>query len=121
MADPVSPPGLRFVGDTTLSPADRWALTGAALTGFCDNTREVLFGIDRRRSALIDASVQALRDIPGSDAWGRLHRQWLADGLPVPPDVSSSGQRVQTRGVLGFPSRLRFCTTQLPRLTHEAR
>ncbi|MBI4499850.1 MAG: protein kinase [Gemmatimonadetes bacterium] len=53
MSDPVSPTGLRFVGDTTLAPAERWQLIAAIIAGACDNPREAFFGVDpsaRRRT-----------------------------------------------------------------------
>jgi len=121
MADPRSPPGLRMVADTTLSPAVRWWIASAALTGFCHNGREILNGTDRRREALLDSSVLALTDVPGSADWIELHRRWLAEGLPAPSAAGGEEQTVRARGLLGFPGRLRFCGAALPTLSHDVR
>jgi len=112
MADPRSGMGVRFAADTTLSPAQRWSIASAAVTGFCHDAREILFGMDMRRTGLLDRSIGALRDIPGSEAWGTLHREWLRAGLPLEdaeaPHARGSAS-VRLTGLGGFPSRLRFC------------
>jgi hypothetical protein len=79
------PAGLRVMGDASFAPARRvdGAYTGI-VAGSCLNPREILFGVDPRRIALMRRGIAALADIPRAEdvvaksAVPRL-AQWIAE------------------------------------------
>jgi hypothetical protein len=82
-ADPADFSGIRFIGNVSLGPVARVSLVSSMVVGHCLNAREMLFGIDGRRSALLDSAETALANVPqaGSlvEADRRWMRRWLAD------------------------------------------
>jgi hypothetical protein len=77
-ADPANSSGVQLFGDSTLAPSSRVVLILPAIFGHCLNAREVLFGIDPRRQALLDSASVRLRDIPRADEIVSTGRRWLA-------------------------------------------
>lgn len=77
MLDPVSPPGLAFVGNPRISPVERWQLISAVVNATCFSPREMLFGVRRERSALLDTAVSLAVDIPRTAEWVALQHRRL--------------------------------------------
>ena len=72
MADPHEPTGYALIADTTLMPAARAYLAFEGLPeGYCADARELLFGVDEHRGALVRRAGLMLRGIPGADSLAR--------------------------------------------------
>jgi hypothetical protein len=103
-ADPANSSGIQLFGDSTLAPSSRVVLILPAIFGHCLNAREMLFGIDPRRLALLDSASVRLRDIPRADEIVSTGRRWLArwvqDQRGVAAENVNSILRIQN------PSRL---------------
>ncbi len=77
MADPADPVGLSLVADTTIPPALRAELALDVPIGFCGNGRELLFGVDPRRRALLARAELLVRATPRVEDVVRLARRFL--------------------------------------------
>ncbi|MGH7753654.1 MAG: hypothetical protein ACREN5_12630, partial [Gemmatimonadales bacterium] len=100
MADPRAPVGERFLSDRHQAPSVRRSLALAALSGFCYNGREMLFGLSDHRRALVAEARTALPRAAGvSEA--------LDGGL------RELGGAAARRGVVGFFQRLAWCRSRL--------
>ena len=97
MADPRAPVGEPFLADPHQAPAVRRSLALAALSGFCYNGREMLFGLSEGRRALVAKAKAALpRMADVSEALNRGLREL-------------DGERGGRRGLFGFFQRLAWC------------
>jgi hypothetical protein len=124
MADPVSPIGLRFVGDTTLPPAVRWQLIAGIVGGACNSVREESFGVDPRRGDVLTRAGELAADIPRTDEWVALNRRTLERllGDPVAAALETRGKRAlgwrpayAWLGLLGPRARGGYCGAVLTR------
>jgi hypothetical protein len=126
-ADPADPAAVRFMKSTALSPTARASLQASAILGHCLNAREVLFGIDPRRAALLDSVNDALSDIPRAadlvDADRRWVRWWLADqrraaaqNLATVAEPTRPSLLIRSLGWIGLGAvrdRMLFCRAEL--------
>ena len=122
-ADPASPTGLAYVGDTTLAPSVRFDLVSHMLWGYCSSAREMLFGIDPRRRQLLAEAGRRLADIPRSSDWVEVNARqlsrvmadpwsawlyftdrWLSEGLLAIPAAA---------GLRGVAGRMSLCMSRL--------
>jgi hypothetical protein len=97
MADPDSPPGERFIQDTTLAPWVRRRLALGTVAGMCLNPRELLFGMSARRRVLVQRVSAGSLDLPSV-------------GQGVRAVAASYDAKAGTRrGLLGLPARFTWC------------
>ena len=99
MADPASPPGERFIEDTSLAPWVRRRLAMGAVGGLCLNTREWLFGMSPLRRKMIERVGAGSRDLPSV---GRQARTLAA----------SYDSLRSRRGLSGSSARIVWCMTK---------
>jgi protein kinase-like protein len=100
MADPRAPVGRRFLADRHQAPAVRRSLALAALSGFCYNGREMLFGLsDGRRALVAEARTAVPRTLGVNEELDR--------------GLSELGGGAARRGVIGFFQRLAWCRGRL--------
>lgn len=71
-----NPVGLSIVADTTLLAQIRLNVAWGAVDGFCRNGREILYGVNPKRHALLDSVEVLVADLDASP-WIDAHRQWL--------------------------------------------
>jgi hypothetical protein len=76
-ADPADRAGIPFVADSMLAPVTRASVEAAVIGGHCLNAREMLFGLDERRIALLDDVGIALRDLSRAAELVETDRRWL--------------------------------------------
>jgi hypothetical protein len=94
-ADPSSIGDLRVISDTSWPPIVRWDRVTNVVTGFCLNSREILFGVDPRRLELLGAAAERTTDIPRSGDWIELNRRWLQQWIGAPSAaLAATGVRV---------------------------
>lgn len=112
-----TPPGLVLLRDQHLRRSLRMILVNAAVSGFCLDPREVLFGVSRRRSAMLDSAERLVADIPRSAEWVSAQRAELA-ALIADPAAAIRERRAQVyaREGVSLPlsfgamrARLQFC------------
>jgi hypothetical protein len=120
-ADPDHPGGLRDIADTTLPPSSRFQMAAAIRWSYCANAREILFGIDRRRKAMMDAARLRLADIPRSGDWVGTHARAL-DLMIADPWREFVAEHMAAGGIVGIPAalgmrgvaaRIGFCMAQM--------
>jgi hypothetical protein len=100
-ADPAGNGLLSYLRDSTLAPFTRTVGAEALVTGFCLNTREVLFGVDPGRRIALSKADSALSDLPRASELVRLMRNDL-DLLITDPSAA-----VEAGGGVRLPRRLR--------------
>ena len=83
-ADASSIGDLEVIADTSWPPIVRWDRVTNVVTGFCLNSREILFGVDPRRLELLSAAAARTTDIPRSAEWAALNRRWLQQWIGTP-------------------------------------
>jgi len=94
-ADPSSISDLQVISDTSWPPIVRWDRVTNVVTGFCLNSREILFGVDPRRLELLGAAAARTTDIPRSAEWIALNRRWLEQWISTPSAaLAATGVRV---------------------------
>lgn len=110
-ADPKDPEVLVLIGDTTIVPAARWRLIESVLPAFCLNPREVLFGIDPRRSEVLQRARSLVRDIERSDEWIDLNLKMLERWSSEPYDSTPIGfeRFLQFVGLWPLWTRIESC------------
>ncbi|MFQ5844987.1 MAG: hypothetical protein ACE5JG_08365 [Planctomycetota bacterium] len=117
MADPVDPAGLSMVADSGLPHHMRWTLLRAVADAYCDNAREVLFGVDPRRRDLLNAAGAAAADVPSTEQWVSFIERRLNEWIETPRGKTVSS-RVRRRGAArlvgwlgmrGLGNRVAFC------------
>ncbi len=83
MADPLDPVLLPYIAYYTLAPVARAEAARAAVTAFCFNTREILFGPDPRRRDLLTQVAAVLKRVPKMDDMVLAERRelegWISD------------------------------------------
>jgi hypothetical protein len=123
-ADPGSTDALQLIGDRRLEPAVRIRLAQMTAAGFCENPREVLFGIAPSRADLLGRATEKLSDLDGMlvsmDPW----RTWLTTAIStgVTPPMGSTAFAGDAKGksavtfattlfrLRGLRSRLAYCS-----------
>lgn len=97
VADPNDRRVLEYAADTTLLPAVRWELAKAVGTGFCGNTREVLFGPSPKRHAMLADAGRRMGDMERIDEFITLNRRRL-ELLRTDPSAILRSMGLRTAG-----------------------
>jgi hypothetical protein len=129
MSDPSNPVLASYASVSTLSPAARTLLAHAAVTGFCFNAREIIFGPSPRRRDVLSGIARALRRVPRMDDVILAERRELDEWISAPSRMNQryldvlaglgmwQGPMTRTLaplgwvGLAGLRDRLLFCLT----------
>lgn len=115
MTDPATPSGMDIIGDRNRPPFVRWWAVAGAVSGFCGNAREILFGVDPRRRATLERARELASDLPRIDEWIALNIRWIDawenGDLTWAAGADPSGP-LSWIGLGGIAARLDFCRGQ---------
>ena len=77
MADPREPVGIEIVADSARPEYVRWWSIAGVVPGFCGSAREILFGVNPERRAVLDRAATLVEDTPRSNEWVAMNQRWL--------------------------------------------
>lgn len=111
---------------TPLEPDDRWTMIAAIAPAFCLSPREVLLGLDRRRSVALESALGKQADLPRTDEWIRATLRRLKQLRDDPGSAAESADGVPAKraatpwplrplgwvGLGAMRERITFCRQQ---------